>query len=48
MTVGCSCGSSSSANQGPFRVQAPNGAITTWRTQAEQEAAVARTGGKAI
>lgn len=46
--MGCSCQSNGGANAGPYRVQAPNGAITSWRTQAEQEAAVARTGGKKI
>lgn len=46
--MGCSCGSSSNADAGPFRVQAPNGAITTWRTEAEADAAASRTGGARI
>lgn len=46
--MGCSCQNGGAANSGPYQVQAPNGAITSWRTKAEQEAAIARTGGKAI
>jgi hypothetical protein len=45
--MGCSCQGSNSAS-GPYRVQAPNGAITSWRTEAERDAAIARTGGKAV
>lgn len=54
---GCGCGKSGggstsgsgSANAGPFQVQAPNGGvITSWRTEAEQQAAIERTGGRAI
>lgn len=51
---GCGCGKGSGdAKSGPFLVQAPgdgsgNGVITSWRTEAEQQQAAERTGGRAL
>jgi hypothetical protein len=42
MIMACSCNSGTSTT---YKVQAPNGAITTWRTEAEANAAAERTGG---
>ena len=46
--MGCSCGSGSSASGEKHQVQAPGGAVTSWRTAEEAEAAAARTGGKVL
>lgn len=44
--MGCSCGSGTTSES--YKVLAPNGAITTWRTEAEADAAAERTGGERL
>lgn len=49
--AGCGCGSKSGAagsTTSMFGVKAPNGAVTWWSSKAEQDAAIARTGGTAV
>jgi hypothetical protein len=44
--MGCSCNSGAGAST--IKVLAPNGSVTTWRTQAEADAAAERTGGRVL